>query len=125
MDKVFFTIIILIVGGLVFLLIDALCSTNKYIGTGTVVEKAYSPEETSTGTGYGVGANGNSGIIITTTHKDEEYILFVNMNGRFVKTKTKMSDYIRSKNGDEMKVYHAIGLITGWTWETYSAQNGL
>jgi len=101
---------------------DIISSDRKFIGDGILVEKVYSPAETHTGVGYGSSSNGNGGIVVTTSSKSEEYILFINVNGEIIKAKTKMKEYVETQKNDGIKVYEDVGGITGITWGYFASR---
>lgn len=70
------TILTLLLAGLIFIIVDDLCSKPVYF-QGTVIDKQYKGETNSTGIGTGVASNGQVGTVITSQHEDEKFLLIV------------------------------------------------
>jgi hypothetical protein len=112
--------ILLVIGIVIVLFIaDMLFTTNEPAGRGTVLEKVYSPEETSTGVGYGTTTSGKPGVVVMTSHKEDEYFVFVNTKDGSIKTKATMQKYLQLKKDQEIKLNYHCGWLTGIKYSTW------
>jgi hypothetical protein len=82
-------------------------------GEAMVIEKHYSPEETSTGVGYGTTSNGGSGVVVTTSHKSDEYFIFVKEGNENIKAETNMDRFLEINKGDMVNIEHYYGRLFG------------
>lgn len=113
------SIISLLLFGLIFILIDGI-SINKEPFSGIVVDKHYKAERNSTGTGYGMTSSGKTGVIVTSEHESEKFLVMVKTkSGKIFTVECEPSLYYSKKNGDEIFCHHQIGLFAKSIWSSY------
>jgi hypothetical protein len=109
-------IILIIVLGMAFILVDGIC-TKPIEFSGQVIDKHYSAKRNSTGTGYGMMSNGKSGVIVTTEHEDEKFLVMVKTNdGEVVTAECSASIYYSKYNGSILNCVKNKGFFTGLVW---------
>lgn len=109
-------IIAIVILGLSFILIDGIAS-NPESFYGSVVDKHYKAERNSTGTGYGMTSSGESGVIVTTEHEDEKFLIMVKTEGgKVVTVKCEPEVYYKKEVGQKIECNVYKGYFTGWTW---------
>lgn len=109
-------IIAIVILGFSFILIDRIAS-NPESFYGSVVDKHYKAERNSTGTGYGMTNNGKSGVIVTTEHEDEKFLIMVKTEGgKVVTVECEPEVYYKKEVGQKIECNAYKGYFTGWTW---------
>lgn len=94
-----FAIVIL---GLAFILIDIIASKSESF-YGSVVDKHYKAERNSTGIGYGMTSGGNSGVIVTTEHENEKFLIMVKTeSGKVVTIECEPEVYYQKEVGQKI-----------------------
>jgi hypothetical protein len=110
------SIILVIVLGIAFILVDGIC-TKPTEFSGIVLDKQYKAERNSTGTGYGMTSSGKSGVIVTTEHEDEKFLVMVKMNnGEAVTAECKANIYYSKEKDSKIDCIINKGLFTGLVW---------
>lgn len=113
-------VIVVLLGGVVglfvcFLVFDGLDSVlgSPVRKTGVVAEKHYKAESDSVGTGVGM-AGGNMAVVTTSSHDDEDYILFVDVKemDAYEKVSVSARDYKNAKSGDKIMLIYSKGKWT-------------
>ena len=114
-----FYIVLAIVILVCFFCVDLFGADYVTEGQAEILEKVYSPSETSTGTGVGVGSNGGTAIVTTTSHKSEKFILIVRKANNDIQSIECTPDYYYSKEeGESISISKKVGYLTGWTYKT-------
>ena len=97
---------------LVFIGVDGVASEPEAF-SGVVVDKQYKAEQNSTGMGYG----GDAGVIVTTAHDAEEFLLLVKVeDGKIATVKCEPEIYYQKKVGQKIDCKAYRGYFTGWVW---------
>jgi len=116
------SIIAIVILGLAFILIDGIAS-NPESFYGSVVDKHYKAERNSTGTGYGMTSSGKSGVIVTTEHEDEKFLIMVKTeSGKVVTVECKPEAYYQKEVGQKIDCNAYKGYFTGWTWSMHGVR---
>jgi hypothetical protein len=77
-----------------------------------VISKLYSPEHNSIGSGVGVMGNGKVGMVITSQHESEKFILIVkDSSGECFSCKVNATTYVNAKENDIITITIRIGKI--------------
>ena len=107
---------------IVFILIDGLASYPESFN-GVVLDKHYKSETNSTGTGYGTTSNGKGGVIVTSHHESEKFLLMVKVEGGEVVTvQCEPEIYYKKELGNEIQCNAYKGFFTGLTWSLYGVK---
>jgi len=93
-------------------MVDVLTSTQTY-GSGIVIEKAFSPEETHVGIGTGISTTGNPVVVTSVSHKNDQYFVFVQTFDGSIKAETTLKRYLEIKKDDEVQLEYYEGSLTG------------
>lgn len=116
------SILAIFILGLVFLLIDGIASKPEPF-YGSVIDKHYKAERNSTGTGYGMTSSGKSGVIVTSEHESEKFLLMVKTdNGKVVTVECEPELYYEKKVGQKIECKAYKGFFTGSTWLMYGVR---
>ena len=116
------SIIAIIILGLTFLLIDGIASKPEPF-YGSVIDKHYKAERNITGTGYGMTSNGTSGVIVTSEHECEKFLLMVKTeNGNVVTVECEPELYYEKQIGQKIYCKAYKGFFTGSTWSMYGVR---
>ena len=108
--------------GLAFFLIDGIASKPEPF-YGTVIDKHYKAERNSTGTGYGMTSSGKSGVIVTSEHESEKFLLLVKTdNGKVVTVECEHELYYEKQVGQKIDCKAYKGFFTGSTWSMYGVR---
>ena len=98
---------------LLFIGIDATVRTNTPMN-GTVIDKHYEPSHSSTGTGYVTTGNGSGGVVVSSHHESEQFVMMVRTStGQVVTVESSPETYYSTKTGDSVEFYEQRGVITG------------
>lgn len=118
---VFLSVILLfvlyLVGWLIYgLIYDLIDNRKSYIveQTGKLIDKRYVGEQTTQGTGTAVVSTGNGvgvGIVSTSSHKDEEFLFFIQAD-RIYKIVVDMENFYHFDIGDRIKFEVKVGGIS-------------
>jgi hypothetical protein len=113
------TVIIILLG---FILIDGLASKPEPFN-GIVLDKHYKPETNSTGTGYGTTSGGQSGVVVTSEHESEKFLLIVQTeNGKVVTVQCESKMYYEKQLGQKIYCNAYKGFFTGVVWSMYGVK---
>lgn len=113
-DLMFLLVLVLAV---LFFFVDAVGSSRD-TRHGVVIDKHYQAESSSVGTGYGVTNNGSTGIVVTSSHENEKFILVVETETGEIETiECKASMYYDTDRESTVEYVVNIGLITGIEWK--------
>ena len=116
------SLIAIIILGLAFFLIDGIASKPEPF-YGTVIDKHYKAERNSTGTGYGMTSSGKSGVIVTSEHESEKFLLMVKTdNGKVITVECKPELYYEKQVGQKIDCKAYKGFFTGSTWSMYGVR---
>ena len=116
------SLIAIIILGLAFFLIDGIASKPEPF-YGTVIDKHYKAERNSTGTGYGMTSSGKSGVIVTSEHESEKFLLMVKTdNGKVITIECKPELYYEKQVGQKIDCKAYKGFFTGSTWLMYGVR---
>ena len=116
------SIIAIVILGLAFILIDGIASKPESF-YGSVVDKHYKAERNSTGTGYGMTSSGKSGIIVTSEHEDEKFLIMVKTeSGKVVTVECEPEVYYQKEVGQKIDCNAYKGYFTGWTWSLHGVR---
>lgn len=86
---------------------------------GTVIDRNYTPPESSTGMGYGMTTNGHMATVITSNSTPENFALFVrdDKTGDVEKITVKPTIFYDKPNGSKLRMNFQRGTISGWRYE--------
>lgn len=116
------SIIAIFVLVLAFLLIDVIASKPDPF-YGSVIDKHYKAERNSTATGYGMTSSGKSGVIVTSEHESEKFLLMVkNENGNVVTVECDPELYYEKQVGQKIHCKAYKGYFTKTTWSMYGVR---
>lgn len=116
------SLIAIFILGLAFFLIDGIASKPEPF-YGTVIDKHYKAERNSTGTSYGMTSSGKSGVIVTSEHESEKFLLMVKTdNGKVVTVKCEPELYYEKQVGQKIDCKAYKGFFTGSTWSMYGVR---
>ena len=116
------SLIAIIILGLAFFLIDGIASKPEPF-YGTVIDKHYKAERNSTGTGYGMTSSGKRGVIVTSEHESEKFLLMVKTdNGKVITIECKPELYYEKQVGQKIDCKAYKGFFTGSTWLMYGVR---
>lgn len=102
-----------------FFLIDGIASRPVPFH-GTVIDKHYKAERRSSGIGYGMISSGPSGVIATSEHEGEKFLLMVKTEGgQIVTVECEPRLYYKKQVGQKIDCKAYKGLFTGATWSMY------
>ena len=108
--------------GLAFFLIDGIASKPEPF-YGSVIDKHYKSERNSTGTGYGMTSSSKSGVIVTSEHESEKFLLMVKTdNGKVVTVECEPELYYEKQVGQKVDCKAYKGFLTGSTWSMYGVR---
>jgi hypothetical protein len=109
---IFITCILLVADGLIFV------GTGNQYHVGKIVSVGHKPSNTGVGVGtaIGVGGTGNVGVGTVVIHSDDEFNLWVDVNGDVYKVKTDKNKYFKLKIGDKIKFWEYRGRILKIRW---------
>ena len=90
-------------------LIDRAGAEKVAVGTGTVVDKIYTPSSSGTGTGMAFG--GKSGVtpVMTHYHTDEAWVLLVRFEGETFSKECEPGVWGSASKGSSVQVYRKVG----------------
>lgn len=112
----------LLIGFLIFLLVDGLASTVTQ-QQGTVVDKHYEAERSGLETGTAVTTDGEVGIVTTVETTPEQFVIMIKTSDQEVITlKCEPKLFYQKEPGDPMSYQVRRGLFTGWTWSVRPAK---
>ena len=116
------SIIAIFILGLAFLLVDGIASKPEPF-YGTVIDKRYKAERNSTGTGYGMTSSGKGGVIVTSEHESEKFLLMVKTeNGKVVTVECEPELYYEKQVGQKIDCKAYKGFFTGANWSMYGVR---
>jgi hypothetical protein len=116
------SLIAIFILGLVFFLIDGIASKPEPF-YGSVIDKHYKAESHRTGTGYGMTSSGKSGVIVTSEHESEKFLLMVKTeNGKVVTVECEPTLYYEKQVGQKIDCKAYKGFFTGSTWSMYGVR---
>ncbi len=116
------SLIAIFILGLAFFLIDGIASKPEPF-YGSVIDKHYKAERNSTGIGYGMTSSGENGVIVTSEHESEEFLLMVKTeNGNIVTVECEPTLYYEKQVGQKIDCKAYKGFITGLTWSMYGVR---
>lgn len=116
------SLIAIFILGLAFFLIDGIASKPEPF-YGSVIDKYYKAERNSTGTGYGMTSSGKSGVIVTSEHESEKFLLMVKTdNGKVVTVECEPELYYEKQVGQKIDCKAYKGFFTSSTWSMYGVR---
>lgn len=116
------SLIAIFILGLAFFLIDGIASKPEPF-YGSVIDKYYKAKRNSTGTGYGMTSSGKSGVIVTSEHESEKFLLMVKTdNGKVVTVECEPELYYEKQVGQKIDCKAYKGFFTGSTWSMYGVR---
>ena len=108
--------------GFALFLIDGIASKPEPF-FGIVIDKHYKAERNSTGTGYGITSSGESGVIVTSEHERERFLLMVKTEGgKVVTVGCEPELYYEKQVGQKIDCKAYKGFFTGATWSRYGVR---
>ena len=114
-------IIVIFILGIGFIFVDGLASKPESF-SGEVIDKHYEAERNSIGTGYGVTSSGKGGVITTSEHESEKFLLMVKTeSGEAVTVECEPEIYYQKAIGQMIDCISYNGYFTGWTWSLKGA----
>ncbi len=115
---IFTSIIALIVLGIVFILIDEIGAKAEPFN-GTIVDKQYKAERSTTGVGTVTSSSGQVGTVVTSQTDPEAFLIMVKTgNGKIVTVECTAELYYQKEIGQEINCNYYRGLITGYVWSS-------
>jgi len=106
-----------------FILIDENCGKTE-THKATLIDKQYNAEQNSIGSGYGMTTSGQSGMIITSSHEDEKFILIVKTKGGAIKSiQCTSKEYYSKQLGQTIEYNQNKGYFTNKNWKIYINQD--
>jgi len=93
-----------------------LASMEQEISTGTIVDKHYKAERTSTGSGVAVGSNGKVAPVVITEHEDEDFLLMIERDSIIATINCEPEFYYKKEIGDVVKFASYRGGVFGGVW---------
>ena len=116
------SLIAIFILGLAFFLIDGIASKPKPF-YGSVIDKHYKAERNSTGIGYGMTSSGKSGVIVTSEHECEKFLLMVKTeSGQVITVECEPTLYYEKQVGQKIDCKAYKGFFTGSTWSMYGVR---
>ena len=116
------SLIAIFILGLAFLLIDGIASKPDPF-CGIVIDKHYKAERNSVGTGYGMTSSGKSGVIVTSEHESEKFLLMVKTeSGNVVTVECEPELYYEKQVGQKIDCKDYKGFFTGVTLSMYGVR---
>ena len=116
------SIIAIFILGIAFILIDVIASKPEPF-YGSVIDKHYKAERNSTGTGYGMTSNSKSGVIVTSEHESEKFLVMVKTETvKVVTVECEAELYYEKQVGQKIYCNAYKGFFTGWTWALYGVR---
>lgn len=112
-DSLIFGLLLVIVGFVAWLLLDAASTGETTVYKGTVLSKQYVPARDSTGVGTGVGANGQTVVVTTYNHASEQWLVIVQAGSVTLPVKVNAAVWAATKEGSEVTVKQWKSL-SGW-----------
>jgi len=112
------TLISLLLFGLIFILIDGICS-EKQPFSGIVVDKHYKAESTSVGTGVVNTGNGSGVVTMVETDPEKFLVMVRTKDGQIFTVECEPTLYYAKNMNDEIYCHHQIGLFTKSIWSSY------
>jgi hypothetical protein len=108
-------IVIIVILSLALITLDSLMGVPEQL-QGTVLEKHYVPERSSTGTGVG-SAGGKTAVVITSEHDPEKFLVMVRTPaGKIETVKCSPELYYQKEVGDQLQFRIKRGRFTGSKW---------
>lgn len=105
-----------------FLLVDWAAGRTEF-STGIVVDKQYKAEINTTGTGYGTTTNGQGGVIVTTSHDSEKFLLLAkSITNEIVTVECEPELYYNKEVGQEIEYKTRKGYFTGNDWSVHGVR---
>jgi hypothetical protein len=105
--------------GIIFLLVDVFFSVPESFN-GIVIDKHYKQEINTTGTGYGMTNNGQSGVIMTSQHESEKFLLMVKTeSGQIFTVECSPELYYEKKLNQKINCNSYKGYFTKNIWSNY------
>ncbi len=106
----------LIIAGLLSLLADGIfCKEIPF--EGKIIDKFYKAESHQSGTGVGVSSSGKPGVIITSSHESEKFLVMVQAgDGTILTSEAPAELYYKKYIGENAKGYINTGCIFGLNW---------
>lgn len=116
------SLIAIFILGLAFFLIDGIASKPEPF-YGIVIDKHYKAERNSTGTGYGMTSSGKSGVIVTSEHESEKFLLMVKTeSGQVVTVECVPTLYYEKQVGQKIYCKAYKGFFTGSACSMYGVR---
>lgn len=102
----------------IFTLFDYSQGTTK-ASVGTVFQRSYVPESSSTSVGPVVGGSNNGGVAITTTTTSEKWVVLMTSPDfdDLVKLEVKSKMYMRIKDGSIIDFDYTVGKYSGHAYQ--------
>ena len=114
----YFDFLSILVGAFLLLCVVVLfdwISSKPDFFVGKVVDKQYVAESGGVETGTVI-TNGKPGIVTTSSHEPEKFIVMIESNGEIFSAKCEPKLYYKKKIGDEIEFAIYKGMITGGVW---------
>ncbi|ESU28381.1 hypothetical protein FLJC2902T_17340 [Flavobacterium limnosediminis JC2902] len=113
------TFFLLLILSVIYIGIDGALSYPKY-DSGIIIDKHYVAESNSTGTGVGMTSNGKMGVVVTSNHESEKYLLTVKTNkGEIVTVKCEPKLFYRKKLNENLDFRIQTGCFSKSNWGAY------
>jgi hypothetical protein len=117
--SILITVLIL---GFIFLIIDSAASKPEPF-QGTVIDKHYRAQKSSTGTGYGMTGQGQTGVFVSSQHEPEKFLLIVKTeSSNIVTVECEPELFYKKEVGQKIECKACKGFFTGATWSIYGVR---
>lgn len=115
-EAVLWGFVFMLIAALLLLLADGIfCKQIPF--EGKVIDKFYKAESNQSGTGVGVSSSGKPGVIITSSHESEKFLVIVqSSNGTIFTSEAPAELYYKKHIGENAKGHINIGCIFGLNW---------
>ena len=99
-----------------FICSDMFINDKKEL-SGIIIDKHYKAEINSRGLGYGTSVNGKSGLIMTSQHESEKFLIMVQtIDGEIFTVESDSKTYYGNELGENITFLGCYGWATGYPW---------
>lgn len=114
MERFIYVGLALVVVLLVVFGIDIGTADEVRIGTGTVVEKVYTPSSTRIGHGTTIDSKGNPGTVTTVDTEPERWTVIVSFEGGTFSNRVDAAQWATFERGDTCDVFEKRGRMANY-----------
>lgn len=106
------SVLIFVVFMICFFVLEVICARKNRI-IAVVIDKYFSPQETSTNVGVGIAANGSVGPMVMVNNKSDEYFILIKYKGSQMKIAITREKYLSLDIGQKVIVDIYKGRLFG------------